>query len=68
MINFIAAILLLTTFVQGRSGGAPSEACDDIAPEHAPNSPSSDPLPYSIDFRGFTGGEYIPGTTYQSRK
>ena len=68
MIYFIVAVLLLTTSVQGRSLGAPDDACVDIAPEHGSSSPSSDPLPYSVDLSDFTGGEYTPGQTYLSKK
>ena len=57
--------------MQGRPEGAPPEACGittDIVPNHVPNTPSDTPLPYSVDLSDFTGGEYIPGDTYLSKK
>ena len=67
----IAAILLVTTSVQGRPEGATIAACGattDIVPDHGGLSPSDTPLPYSVDLSDFTGGEYIPGDTYLSMK
>ena len=67
----IAVILLVTTSVQGRPGGATIAACGattDIAPYHGGLSPSDTSLPYSVDLSDFTGGEYIPGDTYLSKK
>ena len=61
-------MLLLTTSVQGLSMGAPDAACGDITPNHAANSPSNDPFPYTVDLSSFTGNEYIPGETYLSKK
>ena len=62
-----AVILSLVTTAHGRPEGAPPEACAQIAPMHAGISPSTDPLPYSVDLSDFTGGEYVPGDTYQSK-
>ena len=67
LIYFIVTILLVTTSVQGRSGGAPLDACGDIIPMHV-GSPSNTALPYSVDLSDFTDGEYIPGETYESKK
>ena len=68
MISCIAVILLVITAVQGRPEGAPPEACGDIAPDHAGIAPSDTTLPYTVDLSDFTGGEYIPGNTYTSKK
>jgi len=62
-----AVFLLLVTTAYGRPEGAPPEACAQIAPMHAGISPSIDPLPFNVDLSDFTGGEYVPGDTYQSK-
>ena len=66
MVNCFAVILLLVSTAHGLPGGAPLEACAQIAPMHVGISPSTDPLPFSVDLSDFTGGEYVPGDTYQS--
>ena len=60
-------IALLVITANGRPEGAPPEACAQIAPMHAGISPSTDPLPFSVDLSDFTGGEYVPGDTYLSK-
>ena len=60
----------MVTTVQGLSGGAPHEACGiatDIVPNHAGISPSTDPIPYTVDLSGFIGGQYVPGDIYTSK-
>ena len=64
-------MLLVITAVQGRPDGATIAACGtttDIAPDHGGNLPSNTSLPYSVDLSDFTGGKYIPGDTYTSKK
>ena len=64
-------MLLVITAVHGRPEGASPAACGtttDIVPSHAESSPSDTPLPYSVDLSDFTGGQYIPGDTYTSKK
>ena len=72
LIHCIAAMLLVApTSLQGQPGGAPPETCGattDIVPDHGGLSPSDTPLSCSVDFSDFTGGEYIPGDTYLSKK
>ena len=67
LVNCFAVILSLVTTAHGLPEGAPPEACAQIVPVHAGISPSTDPLPFSIDLSDFTGGEYVPGDTYQSK-
>ena len=67
MVQCLVVSLLLATTAHGRPEGAPPEACAQIAPMHAGISPSTDPLPYSVDLSDFTGDEYVPGDTYQSK-
>lgn len=66
----IAVTLLVAATVRGRPEGAPPAACGmttDIVPNHAGISPSTDPIPYTVDLSDFTGGQYIPGDTYTSK-
>ncbi|XP_065907830.1 putative defense protein [Dysidea avara] len=52
--------------VEGRSTGAPPEACALIQPQH-PSSPQTSPVPFSVDLSAFTGNtstSYTPGQTY----
>ncbi|XP_065899816.1 putative defense protein 3 [Dysidea avara] len=65
LVQCLVVSLLLATTAHGRPEGAPPEACAQIAPMHAGISPSTDPLPYSVDLSDFTGDEYVPGDTYQ---
>ncbi|XP_065899813.1 reelin domain-containing protein 1-like [Dysidea avara] len=65
LVQCLVVSLLLVTTAHGRPEGAPPEACAQIAPMHAGISPSTDPLPYSVDLSDFTGDEYVPGDTYQ---
>jgi len=54
--------------VEGRSSGAPPEACGidtDIVPDHR-YSPSTSSLPYSVDLSGFSNNKYKPGQSYTS--
>ena len=56
--------------VDGRSTGAPLEACGevtDIVPNHLPfNASDNEDIPYSLDLYNFeyTNGTYIPGYYY----
>ena len=52
--------------VNGRPNGAPPEACATIIPGHVPNSPSTDPFPYSVDISSLDNG-YDPGENYNSK-
>jgi len=55
--------------VSGRPNGAPPEACEDgtnIVPGHG-GSPSTTPLPYSVDLSDFPLGFYFRGETYTSK-
>ena len=64
-------MLLVAATVDGRPEGAPPIACGivtDIVPIHANITPSDTPLPYSVDLSDFTGGKYIPGDKYISKK
>ena len=54
--------------VDGRSDGAPPDACGtvtDIVPNHF-SSLSTDPLPFSVDLSSFKGNLYNAGQTYNS--
>ena len=56
--------------VEGRSTGAPPEACALIQPQH-PSSPQTSPVPFSVDLSAFTGNtstSYTPGQTYISKE
>ena len=56
--------------VNGRPNGAPSEACENgtnIVPAHAPNLPSTDPVPYSVDISGIPSNGYVAGKNYTSK-
>jgi len=58
--------------VDGRSTGAPMEACGtktDIVPSHPPTAPSHNPFPYSIDLIDFENIRYCysTGQTYKSK-
>ena len=55
--------------VYGRPNGAPRAACEDgtnIVPGHAPNPPSTSPVPYSVDISSLLNG-YNPGENYNSK-
>ena len=56
--------------VNGMPNGAPDAACEDgtnIVPGHVPNSPSTNPLPYSVDISSIPSSGYIPGQNYTSK-
>ena len=56
--------------VNGRATGAPQEACEDgtnMVPNHVSNSPSTSPVPYSVDISGIPSTGYIPGQNYNSK-
>ena len=67
IILMISSILELVVVVDSRSSGAPIEACAQIAPQHGSNSPSTDPLPFSVDLSDFTFDCYIGGQSYNSK-
>jgi len=55
--------------VSGRPEGAPPSACEDgtnIVPGHG-GSPSTTPLPYSVDLSDFPLDHYFRGETYTSK-
>jgi len=52
--------------VEGRSGGAPPQACALIQPQH-PSNPQTSPVPFSVDLSAFTENTYTPGQTYISK-
>ena len=56
--------------VNGMPNGAPDAACVDgtnVVPGHVPNSPSTSPLPYSVDLSSIPSSGYIPGQNYTSK-
>ena len=56
--------------VNGRPEGAPEAACEDgtnIVPVHVPNSPSTSPVPYSVDICDIPSSGYVPGQNYTSK-
>ncbi|XP_065906698.1 uncharacterized protein [Dysidea avara] len=62
----LSSIYGIVVVVDGRSSGAPPDACEtgtDIVPDHGA-SPSTDPLPFSVDLSGFKGNLYNAGQTY----
>ena len=71
---FVAAVALLTlVLAQGAASysiGAPSFACDPLAPipiAHLAAGPQTTAVPYTIDISGFNSGgvlQYTPGQTY----
>ena len=64
----LSSIYGIVVVVDGRSSGAPPDACEtgtDIVPDHGA-SPSTDPLPFSVDLSGFKGNLYNAGQTYNS--
>jgi len=55
--------------VSGLPAGAPQAACEDgtnIVPAHG-GSPSTTPLPYSVNLNDFPLGYYFRGETYISK-
>ena len=52
--------------VVGRMAGAPTTACSTITPNHSPNAPSGDAVPYTVNISSLADG-YIPGETYTSK-
>ena len=64
MSNILGYIL-----VNGRSRGAPPEACEggtNIVPGH-PGTTSSLPVPYSVDISGIPSSGYVPRQNYTSK-
>ena len=56
--------------MDGMSSGAPVAACEtgtNIVPNHSPNTPSTNQLPFSVDLTEFTENIYNPGRTYTSK-
>ncbi|XP_065907202.1 putative defense protein [Dysidea avara] len=68
----LSYIIVLTStlrcvVVDGMSSGAPVAACEtgtNIVPNHSPNTPSTNQLPFSVDLTEFTENIYNPGRTY----
>ena len=54
------------TTIVGLPQGAPTAACVTITPSHAPNSPQSDEVPYTVDIESLADG-YEPGQSYSSK-
>ena len=55
--------------VNGRSTGAPTQACEggtNIVPGHG-FTPSSLPVPYSVDLSSIPTRGYVPGRNYNSK-
>ena len=52
--------------MEGRSSGAPPEACADIVPNHE-GSPSTNPIRYFVSLRDFKDNEYVAGQNYTSK-
>ena len=53
--------------VNGRSNGAPVEACGnvtDIMPNHNSTIPSSNAIPFSVNLTNFVDNVYIPEMIY----
>jgi len=46
--------------------GAPSEACNNLTPQHGFN-PQTSALPFSVDLSEFNETTYTPGQTYTSK-
>jgi len=66
---FTTTLRCVVVVVDGMSSGAPNAACEtgtNIVPDHAPNIPSNDSLPFSVDLSDFAGNIYNPGRTYTS--
>ena len=63
----LAIVLVAFSEVACYSGGAPSQACDNLTPSHGPQ-PQATSVPYSIDLAPLTGTSggvgYTPGQTY----
>ena len=56
--------------VNGRPEGAPQQACEDgtnIVPGHAPNTPSTTPVPYLVDLSAIPSTGYVPRQNYNSK-
>ena len=66
-IIILSSILELIVVVDSRPEGAPLSACGDIVPQHSPNSPSTDPLPFAVNLSDFTFDCYIGGQNYTSK-
>ncbi|XP_065918054.1 uncharacterized protein [Dysidea avara] len=62
----VVSNILGYVLVSGRPEGAPTAACSNIVPRH-PGSPSTDPLPYSVDLSDFPLDHYYRGETYTIR-
>ena len=67
----VALLISIALTVEGRSNGAPAEACDTLAPAvsgHLNAQPQATPNPYSVDISAFSDGnggfEYNLGGTY----
>ena len=70
MLGYIILLANVPHFmmVDGRSSGAPPQACGpvtDVVPGHG-GSPSSAQIPYEVDLSGIAGMTYTPGQTYTS--
>ena len=57
--------------VYGRPDGAPNRACEggtNIVPNHKPNPPSTNPVPYLVNLSSIPTTGYIPGQNYNSKQ
>ena len=59
--------LMELVVVEAWPTGAPSDACDNLTPQHGFNTQTS-VLPYSVDLSEFNGTTYTPGQTYTSKQ
>lgn len=60
----IVSSILGCMLVNGLPSGAPSTACSTIRPSHGSNTPSSLPVPYTVDLSAFPTRGYVPGQNY----
>ena len=66
----IVSNILGYMLVNGRPEGAPVAACEggtNIVPGHAPNTPSTTPVPYLVDLSDIPNTGYVPRWNYISK-
>ena len=66
LITFIALttlVLMQALQTTAYSGGAPTDACEDMTPRHGSNVPQTSASPYIITVTG--GNTYTAGTTVE---
>ena len=65
---YLTIVLLLgvsVSAVVGLSGGAPTQACTTITPNHSGGSTATGPVPYIVNISSLDNG-YVPGQSYTS--